>query len=302
MSLFKKRKTPHERALEWVKDNVIDGKGIIFNSKTPQSYPEVTGYFIPTLYNWGEPELAGTFAKWLVYIQLPDGSFPALDGTPYTFDTGQVMRGLCAAMKDVGGAEAALKRACDYVLSQVGPEGQLKTPSTKLWGNIANDLIHVYVIPPLKDAGNLLGKPEYLEASDRILGYYKKREDLLLFDRLSHFHAYAIEALCELGELDLADKGMTEVEKCQRQDGSVPAYPGVKWACATGIAQYAVIWYKLGKKKQADRAMKFLERIQNKSGGFFGSYGPGAGYFPVAEISWAVKFFLDACFLRLREG
>ena len=32
----------------------------------------------------------------------------------------------------------------------------------------------------------------------------------------------------------------------------------------------------------------------SSSGGFFGSYGKGANYFTKEEISWAVKFFIDA--------
>ena len=136
-----------------------------------------------------------------------------------------------------------------------------------------------------------------------MLAYYKKQEGLVPFNRLSHFHAYAMEALCEMGELELAAQGMADVEKCQRRDGSVPAYPDVNWICSTGIAQYAIVWYTLGKKERADRAISYLEKIQNPSGGFFGSYGKGAKYISGGEISWAVKYFLDAYLLKLRaEG
>jgi malonyl-CoA O-methyltransferase len=72
--------------------------------------------------------------------------------------------------------------------------------------------------------------------------------------------------------------------------------------CSTGIAQYALVWYRLGNTERADRALAYLERIQNKSGGFSGSYGEGAKYIPGAEISWAVKYFLDAYWLKLRNG
>ena len=40
--------------------------------------------------------------------------------------------------------------------------------------------------------------------------------------------------------------------------------------------------------------MRFLAGLQNPSGGFFGSYGPGATYFPEAEISWGVKYAIEA--------
>jgi malonyl-CoA O-methyltransferase len=144
---------------------------------------------------------------------------------------------------------------------------------------------------------------EYEDAAKFVLEHYKQREDLVPFNRLSHFHAYAMEALCEMGELELAKRGMADVEKCQRRDGSIPAYPDVEWVCSTGMAQYAIVWYTLGKKDLADKAMRYLETIQNKSGGFNGSYGKGAKYIAGAEISWGVKYFLDAWQLKLKlEG
>jgi peptidoglycan/xylan/chitin deacetylase (PgdA/CDA1 family) len=56
-------------------------------------------------------------------------------------------------------------------------------------------------------------------------------------------------------------------------------------------------------KIQADLAMRYLEKIQNKSGGFYGSCGKGAKNIAGAEISWAVKYFLDAYLMKMRgEG
>ena len=303
MFFWKKMKPSYEQAMDWFKQHMVAGQGIIVHTKQPIPYPEVTGYYIPTLYNWGENELARICTHWLISIQLPDGAFPAPDGVPYTFDTAQIMRGLCAALGDVDGAEAALRKACDWMLTQVDASGRLMTPSTEQWTDIASDLIHTYALPPLAQAGKLLGVKEYEEAARFVLDYYKKQDDLVPFNRLSHFHAYAMEALCELGEFELAKHGMADVEKCQRRDGSIPAYPDVEWICSTGIAQYAIVWYTLGNKERADRALAYLETIQNPSGGFFGSYGKGAKYISGGEISWAVKYFLDAYLLKLRaEG
>jgi len=300
MIFLRKKKPAHERAMDWFKANMVPGQGIIVHTRQPVPYPEVTGYYIPTLYNWGERELARGCTRWLLSIQMPDGAFPAPDGVPYTFDTGQIMRGLCAALGDVEGTEAALRRACDWMLTQVAPNGQLLTPSTEQWTDIASDLIHTYALPPLKQAGQLLGVREYEEAAAFVLAYYKQQEKLVPFNRLSHFHAYAMEALCEMGELELARQGMAEVARVQRRDGAVPAYPDVEWVCSTGMAQYAIVWYTLGERERADRAMKYLEKIQNPSGGFFGSYGKGAKYISGAEISWGVKYFLDATLLQQR--
>ena len=303
MFFWKKPAPSYERAMGWFKQHMVADKGIIVHTKEPVPYPEVTGYFIPTLYNWGEQELARTCTRWLLSIQLPNGAFPAPDGVPYTFDTAQIMRGLCVAFNDMDNIEAPLRNACDWMLTQIEPDGRLGTPSTALWTGIANDLIHTYALPPLVQAGKLLGVKEYEDAAAFVLSYYKKQETLVPFNRLSHFHAYAMEALCELGELELASRGMADVERCQRRNGSIPAYPDVEWVCSTGMAQYAIVWYTLGKKQQADLAMRYLEKIQNKSGGFYGSYGKGAKYIAGAEISWAVKYFLDAHLLKMRgEG
>lgn len=297
---FRREKRPsHERALAWFRSNMVPGQGIIVHTKQPVPYPEVTGYWIPTLYQWGETGLARTCTRWLLSIQLPDGGFPAPDGVPYTFDTGQIMRGLVAALDDVPGADASLRRAADWMLTQIEPSGRMTTPSTELWTDIANDLIHTYALPPLLWAGQRLGVEEYEDAARFVLAYYKQQPGLVPFNRLTHFHAYAMEALTELGEMDLARQGMADVARVQRADGGIPAYPDVDWVCSTGMAQYAIVWYALGDKARADRAIAYLEKIQNPTGGFFGSYGKGAKYIAGAEISWGVKYFLDAWRLKL---
>ena len=303
MWFSKKREPSHERAMGWFRNNFIPGQGIILHTKKPVPYPEVTGYYIPTLYHWKETEYARTATRWLMSIQMADGAFPASDGKPYTFDTGQILRGLNAATGDVSGADKSAKLAADWMLSQVGPDGRVTTPSTELWGDIANELIHTYVLPPLLQAGELFGRQDCIDAAHRAMEYYKKQEDQLVpFNRLSHFHAYAMEALWEMGEKELCRQGMASAADKQRQDGSVPGYPDVDWVCSTGLAQYAIVWQYLGEYERADRAIRYLEKIQNPGGGFNGSYGKGASYIPGAEISWAVKYFLDAWTLKLARN
>lgn len=300
MLFLRKPKPASAKALDWFRAHRVPGAGIIVHTRHTAPYPEVTGYFVPTLYEWGEDGLAQSCVQWLLSIQLDDGAFPAADGVPYSFDTAQVLRGLAAALERGEPVREPLARAARWLVAQMAPDGRLGTPSTELWGDIANDLIHVYAAWPLLRAGELLGEHSFVDAGRRIRAHYCARPELAPFNRLSHFHAYAMEALVELGETALARRGMAEVERVQRGDGSVPAYPDVDWICSTGIAQYAGVWYRLGAVERADRALAYLERIQNRSGGFFGSYGKGAKYIPGAEISWALKYFLDACALRGR--
>ena len=56
------------RAIQWVRKNSIDNKGITVTSKQKIIYPEVTGYYIPTLLEWGERQLAVSYAKYLCDI------------------------------------------------------------------------------------------------------------------------------------------------------------------------------------------------------------------------------------------
>jgi len=290
-----------DKAILWLRRNRLNHEGITVSSRQRVPYPEVTGYTIPTLYEWGEKELARDLTLWLLKEQNEDGSFSAPDGTPYTFDTGQAVRGFLAALYDLPRVEKALTRACDWILAQVRQDGRLACPSTanSKWPD-HDDRIHLYVLPLLVEAGLRLNKPEYIAASHRVLRYYKHRQGLLEFNMLSHFHAYVMEALVDLGEIDLARAGMEPIATLQRKDGSVPAYNNVSWVCPTGVAQYAVVWYKLGMRERADKALRYLEKIQRRNGGFRGSHGKGAKYFPKEEISWAVKFFLDAHYWKIK--
>jgi malonyl-CoA O-methyltransferase len=291
-------------ALRWVDAQVLPSAGMRVHAGDIRAYPEVSGYFVPTLlHNWARRYLALQLAQWLVRIQNADGSWPDPSGrAAYTFDTGQVIRGLVAVVDTVPGAEAGIRRGCDWLLTQIEPSGRVTTPERSAWrlpnGRVVSDRIHLYTLGPLRDAGKLLDEPRYLEAAERALAYYLSQPDLTAFDTLSHFHAYVLEALIDLGHPQGAAQGMAEVEALQNEDGVVPGYRDVKWLCSPGLAQYAVIWYKLGKPEYANRALDCLCRLQDERGGLFGSYGQGADYFPDKEISWAVKYFLDACHLK----
>ena len=295
-----------EKAISWFRRVVISGEGFPVSTGQNISYPEVTGYIIPTLYEVGEKDFARDLARWLISVQHSEGAFCAPDGMPYTFDTGQVLRGLLTVLDDMPQVKEHTIRACDWILTQIQSDGKITTPSTDMWhlpnDAMINDNIHLYILPPLIEAGKKFGKSEYEDASHRALTYYKQRPDLISFTTLSHFYGYVMEALCVLGEKDLAKQGMEEVAALQKFNGSIPAYPGVDWVCTPGVAQLAIVWYKLGMSDRGDAALRYLKRIQNDSGGFFGSYGRGANYFPRKELPWAAKYFLDACHWSQRKA
>src|SRR5688500_7983346 len=118
-----------ERAVGWVKAHRVRGAGIPVHHKTTNCTQEVTGYLIATLMDVGEEALALDLAKWEASVQKPDGSFAAPDGIPYTFDTAQVIRGFVAVLERSPNLEPNLRRACDYVESQIDANGQVQTAS-----------------------------------------------------------------------------------------------------------------------------------------------------------------------------
>jgi len=295
---------PLKKALDWAKRVYAVGATIPSNVFPPTE--ETAGYIIPTFFKYGEKALAIDIAKWEASRQQPDGSFVAADGVPYTFDTAQVLRGFLAVVDAAPELSDPLRRASDYVASQIAADGKVLTVSYDTWrvadGGMFSDYCHLYVLGPLREAGRKLSEPRYLDAAERGVRYYKKLQDLVEFKpqlgTLSHIFGYMMEALVELDEIELATRGLRAAQAIQKRNGAIPAYPGADWVCSTGMAQLAVAWYMLGMQEPADKCVRYLESIQNPSGGFYGGYGRNAQYFPDQEIGWAAKYFLDCHLLK----
>ncbi len=293
-----------QKALQWIRDHVIEGQGAAVSSQKKIAYPEVTGYLIPTLLSCGEQRLAENFAVWLCDAQQADGSFaPPRNAQGYAFDTGQVIRGWVAMLRHLPELERPLRRACDWLIATADPQtARLTVPRAGSFWSLGrrgeiNEGIHLYALAPLLQAGETLNEPRYSRFVVRSLDYYLKNVNLTDFGQpnaLTHFFAYIQEALLDLGCGDEARKGMASVAVCQQAGGAVPAYSDVTWVCSTGLAQLAQVWYRLMETQRADAAMMALAAMQNPSGGFFGSYGPGANYFATEEIPWAAKYAIEA--------
>ncbi len=264
------RPNPLEQAVRWFHSNRIPGGGIRPFPRNPIATQEVTGYSIPTLYNVGEKDLARDLARWETSVQNPDGSFSAIDGVPYTFDTAQVIRGFLAVLEDIPELEPNLRRACNYVDRHIAPDGKVLHESYDTWkfedGNTLSENGNVYVLPPMLQAGKLLSEQRYIDSAKRGLDYFRKKPDLTEFkpsiSTISHYLGYITEALIDLGEIELAKEGLRQGQVLQAKNGAIPAYPSVEWFCSTGMAQVAISWYKIGDPQPADRAMEYLETMQ----------------------------------------
>ena len=48
----------YNKAVKWIENNTVEGQGIKNNSEINKPYPEVTGYYVPTLLKWEYKDLA----------------------------------------------------------------------------------------------------------------------------------------------------------------------------------------------------------------------------------------------------
>lgn len=317
--------TTFKRLIKWTK-NHLDSQygGVIISTGKRIIYPEVTGYFIPTLLQIGEHDLALSFGKALMKTQHKDGSF-GLGHRGFVFDTAMVIRGLNELVmrqsldhqyESNDGNEKTnfiptLKAACTWLTRAIDPKTNRWTvPEGNIWGlpsgrGRISEGIHLLGILPLRRCGIILKNKEFVQLSELM----EKRlitdlHSLELYDftrshHLSHFYAYIMEGLQELGHFELLELGMASVASFQKDDGSVPAYHDVNWVCSTGLSQIALVWLRMGDADSLSRASKALHFVFNelqdkKSFGFTGSKGEGATYFPYQQISWAVKYAIDA--------
>lgn len=295
--------TRSDKALAWVHANSGPSAGVNVSNQQKVLYPEVTGYFVPTLLQWGQAKLARQYARWLMAVQQPDGSFsgPGISA-PFAFDIGQVIRGLAAITPIMPEASTALDRACQWIVRTASAEGRLCLPADMgAWslgprGHI-NEAIHLYVLPGLLQASEVLNTPVYTQFAQHSLNYYIRHCNLTNFiapNMLLHFYCYIQEALFDMGAHDICRSGMRDLAERQTDAGLLPAYADVAWVCTPGLIQAGLVWCKLHDMERAGLTLQFASSLQNASGGFPGSVGTGAEYFPDEEPSWAVKFWLDA--------
>lgn len=299
-----------DKTIEWIKKYSIPGEGIAISSSQMISYPEVTGYIIPSLLLCGEKSLATEYGRWLASIQNADGSFPNPNRSgSYAFDTGQVLRGWISLLPEMPQLEPHIQKACNWLVNNSSAKGRLPVPpAISDWSlgdrGFINESVHLYALPPIQTIANLFGDKKLSSFVRHSVSYYLNNCNPLQFaqpNMLSHIFCYIQEALFDLGEEEAAFKGMSSLAALQHTDRAVPAYFDVKWVCTPGQLQAAIVWYKLNQFEKSETLLKFINEFKNPSGCFFGSYGFGADYFNSEEISWVAKFYLDAFHLRVQK-
>jgi len=244
------------------------------------SYPETTGYIIPTLYlaaeALGRPDLAARAqraARWELAIQLPGG---AVRGgvigeppSPAAFNTGQVMLGWLSAFAETGDgcyADGA-RRAGRFLVAMLDRDGHWRGGASRFAHPHAT-LYNARATWALAEAGVRLEEPEFCAAASRNLRAVAGRQhrngwlpDCCLSDPdrpLLHTLAYAIRGLLEGGRV-LEDDGLItqaavaaeHLAAAVAPDGRMAGRfradwsPAVSWSCLTGQAQMANNWMRL---------------------------------------------------------
>ena len=164
----------YQKAKQWMKEHTVFGQGIL-SADMKNPYPEVSGYFIPTLLYWGERELALQYAKWLCAIQKDDGSwYDKDDKLAYVFDTAQILKGLIAVKDILPSVDEHIKHGCDWMVSRMEPSGRIPAVHEEVWGDnkTMSELIHIYCLSPLREAGKIYSEPRYKDVADLGLSYY----------------------------------------------------------------------------------------------------------------------------------
>lgn len=284
------------------------------------SYPETTGYIIPTLLDlsqrWRRNELRGRalrMADWLLVCQNDDGSFPGsfvgrLTG-PRVFNTGQIIFGLLAAGRETGDGRylSAARRAGDWLLRQQSRDGAWRRATL---GNI----VHVYNVRTawaLACLSEDTGERRYLDAAianaEWVLGrqtpsgwFSDNTFEAGAEAATLHTIAYALQGLLELSLISGDDRlikaarvaadALAEVWLAGPLPGEYqPDWTGTgDWRCLPGEAQLAVVWFRLGRvcaetgySTMAHRLLDHIKAAQFMDPSFPNTYGGLSGALPI---------------------
>ena len=283
------------------------------------SYPETTGYIIPTFLAYAKmvqkDEWVGRsvrMANWLLSLQLENGSWASRDN-PFrglVFDTGQVMLGLIAGCRS-GWPEMylnAVKKAGNWLVAIQEDDGSWIRGTY----HSISTTYHARVAWALLEAAKELENIKMQDAAVKNLDWVMKQqmEDgwfsnaAFSTDEMPSLHtiAYTIRGLFESGlileneaYLAAAKKAAFAVAKTQREDGQLAGEysPGwgshVPWCCLTGTAQMAIVWakiYNITKEPEylsaASKAVSYIKTTQMLQQQDNGSRGGIWGSFPIS--------------------
>lgn len=286
------------RAQKGTPDDGVAHSYDIRAGKWTASYPETTGYVIPTLYDYAKlynaPEYAAAARKmteWESDIQMDDGGVRAgtMDAeivAPTIFNTGQALFGWAKAFLETGDErfKTSLIRASDWLVAAQDDDGawrRFASPFTTSKLNSYNTRSSF----GLARAFEALHDERYLKAAVKNVEWtvaraaandwlpdncLTKNDDLTA---LTHTIAYSIRGILEVGVtanrpefIERAHRMARHVALRQRADGALPAYytpewqTRVSWSCVTGNSQMAINWLRLAQLTGDQTLMQHAQR------------------------------------------
>lgn len=265
------------------------------------SYPETTGYIIPTFYDYaaltGEREYAERaerMARWETACQLENG---AVQGgiigqkpTPAVFNTGQVIFGWIRAHAETGDSAhlESAERAGRFLIDSMSEDGGWYRGLSDYAGDgqMVYRLYNVRCAWALALLGEATSDSTFSSAAERAGHFALERQEsngwfpsnCLFNPQLPHLHtiAYATRGLIETGAV-LGDERLIEggkraadgVLSGQRADGFLSDrfdrdwHGPDDWSCLTGVAQIAICWGRLVEMEGSEAYMEGLRKASS---------------------------------------
>ncbi len=242
------------------------------NTRWSPSYPETTGYIVPTFIrlsalrdNSDYADRARQMLDWLVSIQLNEGAFQGgmigVPPVPVTFNTGQILLGLAAGVARFGNGsyETAMHKAASWLRDTLDDDGcwrRFDSPYT-VPGEKAYE---THVSWGLLEAERISPGQGYGEAALRQIGWAATKvrpngwiANCCLNDAaqpLTHTIGYALRGFIEGFRfsrneelLELSIRIGEGLRNCVDSDGYLPGridsdwHQTVTWSCLTGTVQ-----------------------------------------------------------------
>lgn len=311
-----------------------------------KSYPETTGYIVPTVLDHAQRLNDDTLRlrarrmlDWLVSIQFPEGGFQggvvgAEPCVPVTFNTGQILIGLAAGERDLGGYRAAMRLAADWLVETQDADGcwrrfptPFAAPGEKAYEtHVAWGLFEAAYLEPERPYGAAgLRNVDWALSWQRGNGWFDRCCLSDAANPLTHTIGYVLRGVLEAYRYSgedryLAAAGRT-AEGCLtalHDDGFLPGQlradwsAGANWVCLTGSVQIAHCWLLLHGhtgdarfREAADRALGYVRRTIDVDGppeirgAVKGSFPVFGDYGRYEYLNWAAKFFIDCQTLAL---
>jgi Squalene-hopene cyclase C-terminal domain len=270
--------------LEQAQDSSATADGGVARHYSPisgwaPSYPETTGYIVPTLLACAAEsgrkhliERARRMLDWLVGIQFPEGAFQggvigATRRSPVVFNTGQILLGLAAGERQFAGYGDPLRRAADWLADVQDQDGCWRRFGSP-FAATGEKTYDTHVAWGLIEAERVVPGAGYGEAALANIRWALTRQgdngwfaNCCLTDPrrpLTHTLGYALRGVIEgyrlAGDpalLAAARRTADGLISALRPDGWVPGRLDARWraaadwVCVTGSSQIAHCWWQL---------------------------------------------------------